>query len=218
MKHIHKNPEPSELISWKQQQQAIGVNCNYESLQNPHKRKVHESLLNEQGYLCCYCCRSIVRNSSNIEHKQDGSHIEHFAAQSKTDDALSVAYHNLHASCGSQEHWPHHCGNYRKNERIPISPLDPDCESYFTYNSNGNIRAVADHPKQQEVQKTIDVLNLNHYDLAKSREELLDTLISLSDAEASELFQFCLKRNSEGKFEPYCAAMADYIQQYFSLS
>ena len=210
MKRIQKNPEPIELRNWKKQQQTIGVNCNYENLQNPEKRIVRESLLEEQGYLCCYCCGGIVK---------DSHHIEHFAAQSKTDDALSVDYNNLLASCGSQKYWPPHCGNHRKNNEIPISPLDPDCESYFTYDSNGNIKAVEDHPKQQDAQETIDiVLNLNHYDLVKSREGVLETVIDLSDAEASELLQSCLKRDTEGKFTPYCVVMAYYIRQYFNVT
>lgn len=95
MKHIKKSEEPQEFKDWKQQQKSTGINYNYESFQNPEKRLVHSALLSEQGYICCYCCQKIEKETS---------HIEHFSPQSKTDAELSVTYSNLLASCGSSQH------------------------------------------------------------------------------------------------------------------
>lgn len=209
MKFIQKLSDPNELIEWKKKQQEAGVNCNYSCFQNPEKKIVHVSLLTEQGYLCCYCCKRLDKNSS---------HIEHFAAQSKTDDDLSVDYRNLHASCGSAQHWPPCCGNHRENNKIPISPLDEQCESYFTYTSEGNIAAIEAHPRQTDAERTIRVLNLNFYDLQKSREEAFDALTGLSDDDAEKLLKQCYEKDEDGRFRPFCAAVANYIMQYFNVT
>ncbi|HEY9706302.1 MAG TPA: retron system putative HNH endonuclease, partial [Allocoleopsis sp.] len=91
MKYIRKNIEPPDFMNWKNQQKSLGVNFNYKSFQHPQKKIVKESLLREQGYICCYCCRKI---------NQKNSHIEHFLPQSKTDDNLALDYHNMLISCG----------------------------------------------------------------------------------------------------------------------
>jgi len=208
MKFIQKLNEPPELTHWKKQQQSAEVNCNYGCLQNPEKQKVHESLLKEQGYICCYCCNRIEKSSS---------HIEHFAPQSKTDDALSVNYRNLHASCGSTGNWPKHCGNHRENFPVPISPLDTQCESYFTYKADGKISVVENHLRQNDVEKTIDVLALNSYDLKESRQQAFEVLTDLTDDEANLLIKKYLDQDKNNKFVPFCIAVVDYLKQYYNI-
>lgn len=209
MKFIQKLDEPVELINWKQEQQLSGVNYNYSSLQNPQKKIVRETLLKEQGYICCYCCSRISETKS---------HIEHFMPQSRTNDELSVDYRNLHVSCGSEGYWPKCCGNRRKNQEVPVSPLDKECESYFTYMSNGKITAVEDHHCQGDAKITIEVLGLNVYDLRKSREAAFETLIGLSDDDADLLFRSCLNRDSNEMFLPFCVAVVDYILQFYNIA
>lgn len=209
MKFIEKQEEPVEFIQWKQEQQQAGVNCKYSCLQKPQKQTVHESLLQEQGFICCYCCKRI---------NKDSSHIEHFTPQSKTDDELSISYKNLHASCGNPQYWPQCCGNHRQNSEIPVSPLDEDCELYFTYTSDGKIMTVENHPRQQDAEVTIQVLNLNFYDLIKSREEAFDTLIDLSDDEANSLIKKCYEKDNNEMFLPFCTAVADFIRQYYNVA
>ena len=216
MKFIQKNSPPSELENWKMIQLAIGVNCNFKSLRNPEKGIVHQSLLIEQGFICCYCCQRITKEIS---------HIEHFDPQSKIDDLLSITYTNLLASCSPFPPKPEdpekkpthldHCGNKRKNKNLPISPLDPTCEDYFTYTSQGEIRPRNSSPIG--VQETIDALNLNHRDLTLSRQKALDALIGIDDAEARSLCHSCYCKNQQDEFEPFCIAVADYLRQNFSI-
>jgi len=65
MKYI-QGKEPQIFSDWKDKQKSIGVNYDYDSLYNPEKRAVHNSLLSEQGYICCYCCRSVEQSNSHI--------------------------------------------------------------------------------------------------------------------------------------------------------
>lgn len=231
MKYIQKNPEPKELKQWREDQLAQGVNFTYENFKNPEKRITRQSLLQEQGWICCYCCQRITLEIS---------HIEHFDPQSKSDPILTVTYSNMLASCGPLERdpadrqksvkWPEHCGHQRgrdhkhnneticKNAALPIAPQhDPQCETYFTYRSNGEIQAVKDHPRAADAQQMIKILNLNDPDLIKARQLILRTLQGLTDAEAQILWQRNQNRNQQGEFRSFCPAALDYLRQNFNL-
>src|SRR4028119_572152 len=122
MKYIQKGKEPENFSKWKAKQKSIGVNYDFNSLRKPEKAEVHNSLLSEQDYICCYCCMRV---------EQSNSHIEHLAPQSKTDSELSVDYTNMLASCGRDPDWPEYCGNKKKNLAIGVSPLQSNCEDFL---------------------------------------------------------------------------------------
>lgn len=210
MKYIRKENEPQEFTEWKAQQKSIGVNSDYKSLPNPEKGLVQQSLLNEQGYICCYCCMRIKKNTS---------HIEHLDPQSKTDADLSVEYNNMLASCGSYENWPKHCGNKKKNSRIEVSPLQANCEDFFIYSSNGEIEP-ANHLNQQEASKartTIDIVGLNDEDLKQARINALDALQGITKEQAEKLAQVCMQRNAQQQYQPFCTAVLYYLKRYFGI-
>lgn len=219
MKYIQKSPEPKELKQWRETQLAQGVNFTYQSFQNPEKTITRQSLLQEQGWICCYCCQRI---SLEI------SHLEHFDPQSKSNPVLTVTYSNMLASCGPFEpdpqdpkqrpQWPKHCANQRQNKPLPIAPQhDPHCETYFTYRSNGEIQAVKDHPRFSDAQQMIKILNLNHPDLVAARKRVFQALQSLTQAEAQILWQRNQNRNQQGEFRAFCPAALDYLRQNFNL-
>ncbi len=208
MKHIKKSEEPQEFKDWKQQQKSIGINCDYQSFPNPEKRLVHSALLSEQGYICCYCCQKIERETS---------HIEHFLPQSKTDAELSVTYSNLLASCGSSQHWPKHCGNQRKNNPIPVSPLETNCEDYFRYTGEGEIIPTNNSEQQEEAEKTIKILNLNAYDLKQMRSEALGILEEITDEEAQKLANFYSQLDEQEHYQPFCVAILYSLKAYFGI-
>jgi uncharacterized protein (TIGR02646 family) len=89
VKYIKKGEEPGSFKTWKALARTT-PNWGYSYLQNPEKRELHEALIREQGYICCYCGMRIIRESS---------HIEHLKPQSLPDPDLSVDYTNLLASC-----------------------------------------------------------------------------------------------------------------------
>lgn len=211
MKYIQKQEEPQNFKDWKQQQKSIGVNCGYESFQNPEKRLVHLALLREQGYICCYCCQKIEKETS---------HIEHFLPQSKTDAELSVTYSNLLASCGSHQHWPKHCGNQRENHPVPVSPLQTNCENHFRYTVEGEIIPTNNLELQDKAKETIDILNLNHSDLKKMRSEAIEALgiaESLTEEEAQKLANFYSQLDEQERYQPFCVAILYSLRSYFMI-
>ena len=136
MKRVSKQASPAPFEAWKAQANLDWEPC-YATLQNPEKRVLHDALLAEQGYVCCYCGRSINR---------EDSHIEHFKPQ-ESHDALALEYSNLFASCirETQPGAPLHCGHakgHEFDETRAISPLEEDCEQRFLFiRESGEIKA-----------------------------------------------------------------------------
>ena len=211
MKYIQKGKEPQNFSDWKATQKSIGVNYDYKSLSNPEKGAVHISLLSEQGYICCYCCKKV---------EQSNSHIEHLAPQSKTDLELSVDYTNMLASCGRDPDWPEYCGNKKKNLAIGVSPLQANCEEFFNYSSTGEILPTANNLAQQkDAQTTIEVLGLNHYDLMQGRIQALEALQGIMTQQEAELLaQVCQQMNAQGRYQPFCNAVLSFHKNYFGVS
>ena len=181
------------------------------SLFNPEKGSVHISLLSEQGYICCYCCRSV---------EQSNSHIEHLAPHSKTDSELSVDYTNMLGFCGRYPNWPEYCGNKKQNLAIGVSPLQANCEEFFNYSSTGEILPTENNlAHQKDVQTTIEVLGLNHFDLTEGRIQALEALQGImTQQEAALLAQVCQQMNAQGRYKPFCNAVLYFLKNYFGVS
>jgi uncharacterized protein (TIGR02646 family) len=122
------------------------------------KTSVHDSLLEEQGFICCYCGQKI-----NI----DVSHIEHLKPRNKYPD-LTLDYKNLIASCQGESETPPpipvHCGHKKAEwyeESLMVSPLEKNCADFFRYTDDGQILATNDPNKQQASKETIKRLALD---------------------------------------------------------
>lgn len=94
MKYIPKDSirEPESMRRWKQL--AVNdPNYDYEYLPGKERKDLLDALIEEQGYICCYC---------GMEISDETSLVEHLTPQS-SDPHLSLEYTNLLASCG--RHW-----------------------------------------------------------------------------------------------------------------
>jgi uncharacterized protein (TIGR02646 family) len=204
MKYIVKTSEPESLKIWKELQKET-PNCNYGSLQNPEKRELHQSLLNEQGKICCYC-------QSRID--LDSSHIEHLKPQSLYRDE-SLTYQNLLASCQGEDtasRKPVHCGHKRQNEPLSVTPLDTDCEQFFVYTEDGQI---FDSPNStKSVAKTIDLLGLNIPKLQRMRKSAIANLEleTLTPEDKQLLIEFYSRSDEVGDFQEFCTTILSVLQ------
>jgi uncharacterized protein (TIGR02646 family) len=209
MKYIQKGKEPQIFSDWKAIQKPVG-NYHYKHLLNPEKKAVHISLLSEQGYICCYCCKRV---------EQSNSHIEHLDPQSKTDSELSLDYTNMLGSCGRYPNWPEYCGNKKQNLAIAVSPLQANCEEFFSYSSTGEILSTTNNPThQKDAQTTIEVLGLNHYDLTQGRIQALKALEGITQSEAELLARVCQQMNAQGRYQPFCNAVLYFLKNYFGVA
>lgn len=84
MKSIIKQDEPQEFINWKAMANDDWKPV-YDDMGSAIKNVLKQSLMAEQGYICCYCERRLT---------DDDSHIEHLRPQSEFDEH-SLDYANL---------------------------------------------------------------------------------------------------------------------------
>ena len=187
MKRIAKDPEPEVFSQWKANDR-MAHRPRWKRVPTPIKQKVHESLMQEQGFLCCYCETSVTANES---------HIEHFRPRRYRDRQLD--YDNLLCSCQRElsQGEPRHCGNGKGSwfdEKRLVSPLESDCEDRFQFTANGDI-----FPRQSNdagAKVTIRKLGLNIPKLRALRAAAVDEMYRLSQTDISQL----LVRGTDGKF------------------
>lgn len=200
MKHIVKLSEPQELVDWKNQENE-DWKPSYNALAGEPKKAVLDSLLAEQGHICCYCQREL----------RDGDyHIEHFKPKDKEKfPALQLDYSNLHCSCQKnlKSGTPRHCGNSKENwfDEGIISPLESDCETKFSYTFDGHIEPR--DKNDERAMTTIKKLQLDINKLINMRKKAIEAFINeeLSDEEFNLFLASYLRDKAEngGKFNPF---------------
>lgn len=209
MKYIQKNDPPESLEKYKQTEGA-----SFKDLDKNHtsiKREIKNSLIAEQGGICCYCGTWIDRTNSMIEHFKP-----------KDEDLfpeLQLEYTNLLASClgGQTERqknrkFPLCCDANKKNRVIKVSPTDSKCESYFKYDDDGNIYGTT-----PEACNAITILNLNNEVQKNRRRAAIEAYINLpKDTDWQKEIRFLSSRNRNGLFEPYCFAVVYYIKNFLA--
>jgi uncharacterized protein (TIGR02646 family) len=211
MRFVAKGPAPADFDAWK----AATTNQwtpGYADLRNPLKARLHDALLAEQGWTCCYCGRDIA---------QDDSHIEHFRPQA-SHPALALEFDNLHASCirANQPGTPLHCGHAKGNafdEALAISPCDSAVEQRFLYGLNGAILpAEASDPATRYMSTT---LRLDESLLRNRRErairEVFDALFleTATEDELRRLMAAFRLPNPAGQLPSFGHVVARYAEQ-----
>lgn len=212
MKYIQKNQEPRSLTDWNQK--LGGRIKDWKSFNKSVKNDVYESLLKEQGFICAYCSRPIIRTNCHIEHYRPKSVYKE----------LTFTYTNLIASCqGEDERKPRtpvHCGHKKGawyDEELMVSPLDPGCETYFRYTGSGEI-APAQGVKEEAAQTTINKLALDIDKLRRLRRTAIDTAIQISEGleevEIQQLIQGYQKPDNNGRLTPFCDVIVYTLQKF----
>lgn len=194
MKHIHKTAtEPVELTAHKQAQTE-----NWQpTYNNLDKKPIKNALMHEQGYICCYC-------ESRLD--VDDCHIEHLVPQSKCDP---LEYNNMLCSCLSnlKKGVPNHCGHYKGNRILPITPLEPACEQAFSYTADGKISPANNDKAARD---TICILQLDIAKLRAKRREAIGAFleVTLSPQDFSNFLDGYLQKDAHGRFSPFHTTIA----------
>lgn len=207
MRYIQKTEEPQSFSEWKAIESQT-PNCTYGNFQNPQKRELHEALLQEQGYLCCYCEMRIARQNSHIEHVNPQESCPEF----------SLDYFNLLASCQGENTPPHkkpiHCGQKKGNELLKVSPLDPNCTEFFRYTEAGEILS-AQNRDEEAAKNTIDILGLNIDKLKRLRKSAIDGLDinGLTKVEVQQFIQGIRQLDANGQHDEFFSAILYVLGQ-----
>ena len=168
MRYINKQAEPFSFSHWKSLANEEWI-PTYDLLRGQIKREVHQALLREQHHLCCYCEQYV---------QAANSHIEHLLSQAEYPE-LALTYSNMLCSCGHSSHgvaMPNHCGNAKGDQFIPVTPLQPDCDSRFTYESDGTIKEADE--SDIDANRTLEILKLNADELKESRRVALEEFLN----------------------------------------
>lgn len=196
MKYIVKQSEPAGFTAWKIQKNA-NWQPEYSNMPTDIKQQLKNALLDEQGWICCYCEQEIT---------PDDSHIEHFRPQSDP-NCNPLDYSNLLGSCQKQRRKgePLHCGNLKADwfdRNLLVSPLDPSCESRFVFLFNGEIQAK--DINDQAAEETIQRLGLNIPKLIEKRKKVIEVFLDelLNDIEVANLVSKHLVKKDK-KYSPF---------------
>ena len=203
MNFIHKQNEPVEFSEWKKTIDTPGNSGQWDDFRQPEKGIVLQSLLGEQGFVCCYCEQKVSPTDSHIEHLKP----QQFFPEERFD------YLNILASCNGNGN--NHCGQRKGNWYDPslfTSPLDADCMTHFKFTSAGAIKPTNDPAKHPVASETIARLNLNTPSLIDKRKRVLKELIieGISTEELKTIKEKYSFRNFSGQFDPF-RAFVDYI-------
>lgn len=216
MKHIHKNPSPEAFELWKQTPLADNAQLpDWDNLHGKKKQEVMRSLLQEQGWICCYC-------GARIGVRRGDCHIEHFRPRSHY-PTLKLAYDNLFASCqGELPPEPNHCGHRKRDwfdESLTLSPLTDTTESALRFLEDGRVKPTPKHPNELAAHETIARLNLNASTLQRQRQAALDAALGLdldeplTWSELETLASALSGRDDQGRFPPFGDVLVQCLQR-----
>lgn len=167
MLKVNKEQEPNFLLEYKKKYSPkLWGDYNKDDIKTNIKENI---LVIEQEEYCPYCEKRIYTN--------DDGHIEHIKPRDSYPKEFQN-YDNLLVSCNQKNS----CGIYKKNkyDNKFINPVIENPENYFNYNiANGEIIPKSNEENSNEYIRaiyTINILNLNCYELKEARKALIDIL------------------------------------------
>lgn len=175
MLNIEKGAQPKELIAFKKTPGA-----SYSGLGGNVSRKLKLALLEEQGYLCCYCMRRIDLDSMKVEHWHPRSRFPR----------EELNYTNLLAACNgviaaSDAKSEQCCDTRKADSLLKYNPANSahNVEARLVYQGDGSISAPDDKAFSEQLGKSEqqgkskrdpkNILNLNLAALRNDRKTSL---------------------------------------------
>lgn len=220
---INKLPSLPELEALKKDAESRGLTDKegYETLSNPLKTQVKESLMKEQGHLCAYCMRRIPDERILPEDVDlSNIYIEHWQARSaenRTGENKGLDYTNMLAVCSGNEKAPEAkrrkkrfftCDKKREAAPLKINPLDEKTLETLYYLADGTMKST-----DAVIDNDINIrLNLNcsteAVTLPANRKSVLDTIQADLVSQGGDLLQNCIEQlhmweNEEDPKTPY---------------
>ena len=211
MRTINKGSEPPCLTEWKRKNPR-GVYKDLDSTEEGIniRASIRECSLDEQFYLCAYCCQRIP----NI----DACHNEHLEAQS-TNPIRTLDFSNIVVSCNTSNQ----CGHAHKSQHLPLTPLMVECETELRFKISGRVEGLS-----ERAIVTIQVLNLGNHEknnraLIEKRKQLSNVLLwtngidpdeGLEDEELLDMLIGDLSQPQMGQMEPFTPVVINILKSW----
>ena len=199
MRKITKTTPPEEFLEYLK---TPGV--SFEGLSGQQKESLRRRLLEDQGYICCYCGQRI--------HNDEHTKIEHIKCQ-KNYSNLALCFSNMLVSCdggdvdranGIRPRHQLHCDAKKGNQDILVSPLD-DVSGLFAFFDDGTVKG-----KGEQGRELVRILGLDAKYLNTQRKNAIENYEILSPKDLQEELLF-LKRKHEGCFLEFCFVLEQHI-------
>ena len=227
---IKKQGEPAGLTRLRERAVAAGLSPKeaYDTLRNPLKEQVRNSLLEEQGQLCAYCMCRIPRKDVDpgipsivMEHMIPRDPDDHRDIGQGLDyNNLVVVCHGNRGSNGTRHTFDLTCDAYKGNREFKkLNPCKPDTLQSIFYKLDGQIDASDPEVKSD----LLDLLNLNcpSAPLVSERKSALDSLIQEikeeTGADEGAMLSYCIEALAAFHAEkciktPYVGILIWYLQ------
>lgn len=215
MKYIRKRPQPEELIAWTRatdkDQDSQATTWSYDDMPREVRQAVKDSLIQEQGGICCYTGRTITPETS---------HIEHLKPQARCVGHEDTKYSNMLAAYPAAN-VPGQCpyGAHAKkdwyDDHLFVHPLRRDCEARLRYRTDGKITPKS--PSDSGAAETILHLGLDHRELEQMRQKAIHAAlieVHLTKAEVRRLRDAMDQRDGAGNFRQFCFAIKQACEKY----
>lgn len=202
MKKITKGKEPISLTAYRSS--IPSDDMKKETIYEDYKENaiLRKQLLEEQGYVCCYCMSRISERTSKIEH---------FLPQSEFREK-QIDYSNLFVACkGGEGTTEHYCDTKKANQILKSIDFSTDTAKKIKYLKNGRVSSFeSSENKESSLTKEMnEVLNLNCKILVKNRKQTYDDFKNQKKWSKAYLQQVIASYQSSvnGKSSPFSEMM-----------
>jgi uncharacterized protein (TIGR02646 family) len=210
MRTIRKGAEPSSLSAWKR----ANPHKTYARLCPEVRQSIRQQSLEEQYYLCAYCCQRINNSIKDC-------HNEHLEAQN-LNPKRTLDFTNLVASCEIEGQ----CGKAHKSQHLPLTPSMEACETELRFKTNGLVEGLSDRAITM-----IEILNLgdhekNNKSLIERRRVLVNALllweygvdptIGLEDEDLLISLIEVLDKPQQGKLDEFAPVVINILRTWLS--
>ena len=218
LKKITKTKEPKSLTAYRStisHKNLEDLNI-YEDFKEKTKEQcqknkadnLRKQLLQEQGYICCYCMSRIDCHNSKIEH---------FKPQTKN-RKLQIDYQNLFIACSGGEGFPakeQFCDTKKAEKELSCIDLLFSIEDNINYEKSAKNISIISTDKSIDKEMN-DILNLNVMVLSRNRREVYDRVMKnlksrgYTTASIQKTLNY-YRTQHNGKFEPYCEMIVYFL-------
>lgn len=213
MRLINKGNEPK---SWTQARASGATDFN-----DLDKSDLRTSLLQEQGYICCYCMKRIHDNykSTKIEHLIPQS----FCKTSKQEHLL-FSYNNLFAACnGDEDKLPRkkpkdyqHCDTYKGDKKLTLCMTNKNHINSIRYYKDGRIDSTIeaiDVDINENLNLNLQRLKMYRADIYDIVKRKLETQPTWTVKQLKELINKWESKNNDGKYRPLCDVAVYFLKK-----
>ncbi|MFB2671085.1 hypothetical protein ACE02U_20135 [Shewanella xiamenensis] len=200
-------PEPISLSDFKR----ANPKATYTDLRETERTDIRSVCLQEQYYLCAYCCKEI----SGANHDCMNEHVE----ARRIAPARSLDFTNIVSSCTT----PGQCDAAHGSLALPLTPFMSECETEFEFTLSGKVRGLTDRAKE-----TIRVLNLgdelqNNRSLIEQRRQLIQSIMftngidpeeGLDDDDLLKMVINDISTPKSGKLDAFSPIVVNVLKQW----